>query len=300
MLIEALKSKYDKRWLWGLEEIASETAYEFLGELYDNEKNTYDKCLLAFSLVKIKAGSQVLDFLFDVIKSDANEQVKEVALRPLYWNKEIRYKDEEYNKLFQEILHTAILDKHKKIRLYAYEVLVEYHDMYQFLPKKDPVKEILREKHSKKIYQNALQQFLEYTESKQELPFSRKTIVKAVKDLPDNPPKMDLSDCEICSQIPEKSYADMAEEQSLDKYKKLLEKVVIFAYYSDCIMRCPNCGRLYIYDYSYEYLVNKSEEEEELIRSDTEGVLGIIDDFINFYDFKKIKKCGIYLKILHK
>ncbi len=301
MLVEALKTKYDKRWLWGLEEIASESAYEFLGTLYDREENTYDKCLLAFSLVRIKAGSSVLDFLYEVIKSDEEEQVKEVALRPLYWNKAIRYENEEYNKLFEEILHTAIQDKHKKIRLYAYEILVEYYNMDDYIPLKDPIKEIISEEHSKEEYHEALQQFLKLVESKQEYPFSRKILIQAIKELPDNPPTMKLADCKICSQIPEKSYADMAEGKSLGKYTSKLETAVIFAYYKNCIMRCPICGRLYDYNYHYEYLVNKSEEEEELIRTDTKGAIKKIDSFIKAgYDFKKITRCGIFLKIKYR
>ena len=66
-------------------------------------------------------------------------------------------------------------------------------------------------------------------------------------------------------------------------------------------MRCPKCGRLYDYSYHYEYLVNRSEEEEELIRTDTKGAIKKIDNFIKAgYDFKKITKYGIFLKISYR
>jgi len=299
MLIEALESKLDKRWLFGLEEIESDKAYEFLWKLFNREKNAYDKCRLAFSLVRIDAGAQVLDYLFKVIKSEENEQVKEKALSPLYWNKEIRYEKEKLNELYQTILHTAMLDNHEKIRSYAYSILVEYHDMRQFLPVNDPFKSIISELRPKKDYQKAIQQFQELVDSKQEFPFSRKLVYQSIKELPDNPPTINLKDCEICSQIPEKSYADMAADESLDKYTSKLETVIIIAYYNDCIKRCPICGRLYDYNYHYEYFVNsQSEEEEELIQSDTKGVISRIDKFIKEgYKFKKITKCGIFFKI---
>ena len=301
MLIEALEEKIDKRWLFGLEEIGSGTAYEFLWEMFEKEENAYDKCQLAFSLVKINAGSQVLDYLFEVIKSDENEQVKERALSPLYWNKDIRYESKNYNELFQTILHTAIADKYIKIRLYAYEILIEYHDMDDFIPIKDHFKIAFSETKSKKEYKEILKRFLELVESKQEHPVSRKLIIQAIKELPNNPSTLKISDCEICSKIPEKSYADMAEDKSLENYTSKLERVIIFAYYKDCIMRCPICGRLYIYDYHYEYLVNKSEEEEELIRTDTKGAISLVDRFIkSSYEFKKITKCGIFLKVSYR
>lgn len=299
MLIEALESKLDKRWLWGLEEIESDKAYEFLWKLFNREKNAYDKCRLAFSLVRIDAGAQVLDYLFEVINSDENEQVKEKALSPLYWNKEIRYEKQELNELYLTILHTAMGDNHEKIRSYAYSILVEYHDMGQFLPLKDPFKNIFSELRPKKDYQKAIHQFQELVDAKQEFPFSREIVYQLIKELPDNPPTINLKKCEICNQIPDKSYADMPDDKSLDNYTSKLETVIIIAYYNDCIKRCPICGRLYDYDYHYEYFVNsQSEEEEELIRTDTKGAISKIDKFIKQgYEFKKITKCGIFLKI---
>ncbi|TET27927.1 MAG: hypothetical protein E3J70_10975 [Candidatus Heimdallarchaeota archaeon] len=302
MLIEALESKIDKRWLFGLEEIESDKAYEFLWKLFNREKNAYDKCRIAFSLVRIDAGAQVLDYLFEVIKSDENEQVKEKALSPLFWNKEIRYEKEELNELYLLILHTAVLDNFEKIRSYAYSILVEYHNMKQFLPLIDITKSILSELRPKKDYQKAIQQFQELVDSKQKFPFSRKIVYQSIKELPNNPPTISLKECEICNQIPDKSYADLADDKSLDNYKSKLETVIVIAYYNDCIMRCPICGRLYDYDYHYEYFVNsQSEEEEELIRTDTKGAIAKIDKFIKQgYEFKKITKCGIFLKIDYK
>ena len=299
MLIEALESKIDKRWLFGLEEIESDKAYEFLWKLFNREKNTYDKCRIAFSLVRIDAGAQVLDYLFEVIKSKVNEQVKEKALSPLYWNKEIRYEKEELNELYLTILHTAMLDNYEKIRSYAYSILVEYYDMEQFLPSNDPFKSIFSELRPKKDYQEAIKQFQELVDSKQEFPFSRKIIHQSISELPDNPPTINLKDCEICSQIPDKNYADMADDKSLDNYTSKLETVIIIAYYNDCIKRCSICGRLYDYDYHYEYFVNgQSEEEEELTRTNTKGAIAKIDKFIKQgYEFKKITKCSIFLKI---
>lgn len=302
MLIKALESRIDKRWLFGLEEIESDKAYDFLWKLFNREKNAYDKCRLAFSLVRIDAGAQVLDYLFEVIKSEENEQVKEKALSPLYWNKEIRYEKEELNELYLTILRTAMLDNYEKIRSYAYSILVEYHDMRQFLSSNDPFKSIFSELRPKEDYQKAIQQFQELVDSKQEFPFSRKLVYQAIKELPNNPPTINLKDCEICSQIPDKSYADMSDDKSLDNYTSKLETVIIIAYYNDCIMRCPICGRLYEYDYHYEYFVNgQSEEEEELIRTDSKGAIALIDKFIKQgYEFKKITKCGIYLKIAYR
>ncbi|MBK5113563.1 MAG: hypothetical protein KGD59_11360 [Candidatus Heimdallarchaeota archaeon] len=108
--------------------------------------------------------------MFEIIKSDENEQVKEKALVPLYWNKEIRYEKQELNDLYLTILHTAMLDNSEKIRSYAYYILVEYHEMDEFLPMNDPIKSIISELRPKKDYQKALQQFQELVNTKQEFP----------------------------------------------------------------------------------------------------------------------------------
>lgn len=48
-------------------------------------------------------------------------------------------------------------------------------------------------------------------------------------------------------------------------------------------------------------MLREREEEKTLIRSDSKGAMKKIDAFIKQgYDFKKIIKCGIYLKIDYK
>ncbi|MCK5390296.1 MAG: hypothetical protein KAJ36_07385, partial [Candidatus Thorarchaeota archaeon] len=119
------------------------------------------------------------------------------------------------------------------------------------------------------------------------------------KDLPDNPPKMKISDCEICSQTPDNVSADIADDESLDEYTSKLETVVRFAYYRNSVMRCPICGRLYRYKYEYEYLVHRSEEDESLWRSDTEGAIELVKSYMKYYDFKHVVTCGTFLKLVY-
>ncbi|GAI65200.1 unnamed protein product, partial [marine sediment metagenome] len=46
-------------------------------------------------------------------------------------------------------------------------------------------------------YQKAIQQFQELVDTKQEFPFSRKIVYQSIKELPDNPPTINLKECEI-------------------------------------------------------------------------------------------------------
>ena len=93
MLIEALKTKIDKRWLYGLEELGTDKAYDFLFKLFSKEKNNLIKTKLSYSLVRINSKAPVLEFLQKIIHSNENEQVKLSALSSFYWIKDYEFKD---------------------------------------------------------------------------------------------------------------------------------------------------------------------------------------------------------------
>jgi hypothetical protein len=299
MLIEALSKEIKRVWLFGLSEMETDKSYDFLMKLFDKEKDIYTKTQLSSSIIRINLSAPVLEFINDVIQSDEPESTKSSALSTIYWLKNSQFKKKEKNELYQTILHSAFTDKNKKIRKQAYEILKERFGMRKYTPIKDPILEIILEERKKEDYTKALQIFEKNVESKEILPFSRKAIVQFIKELPNNPPEIKIIDCEICKTIDDREYADMMADESLKNSTSKLETVIIISYYEDCIKRCPLCGRLYVYDYHYEYFVNsQSEEEETLTRSDSKGAMKKIDKFIKQgYDFKKITKCGIYLKI---
>jgi hypothetical protein len=85
--------------------------------------------------------------------------------------------------------------------------------------------------------------------------------------------------CEICSRLGqvETSYTKFGWEQDdrpLPPEASRLEPVEPLDSYEKerhHIRRCPLCGMLYQYDWTYEYLVNGSEDEEVLTRLDRRG-----------------------------
>ncbi|MCI0489227.1 MAG: hypothetical protein L0229_21760 [Blastocatellia bacterium] len=83
-----------------------------------------------------------------------------------------------------------------------------------------------------------------------------------------------IADCEICSKLAEVEtsfykYGHEEETRTLPEEASRLEKVDDPDYKDPVwhyVRRCPICGVCYRYDYSYEYLVYGSEDEEELRR----------------------------------
>jgi len=84
---------------------------------------------------------------------------------------------------------------------------------------------------------------------------------------------MALSDCEICSRLAEVE-TSFAKYGSDDAARPLPPEAARLTPVGDLatldaehhVRRCPLCGMLYRYDWSYEYLVNGSEDEELLVR----------------------------------
>ena len=92
---------------------------------------------------------------------------------------------------------------------------------------------------------------------------------------------MEVSDCEICSGLPDFAAADLREGEALpDAAARLVD-----AYPSppgfwdtskeyELTKKCPLCGRLYTYNYYYEFSVGYVEERvwlERLTKSEQSG-----------------------------
>ena len=300
MLIAALTKKYDRRWIYALEELKTETAYQFLFDWYNREEVEYTKIRLTYSLVRIDGKAPVLEYVQKILSSKATKDSKMRALNCFFWIKEAGLEDKEKEQLFLSILYSTLIDKTKEVRLYTYEILTEYYNTKDFTPIDDEVYRILSKTSRRTEYQRAAQLFEDRLRSMKAVPAKRKVIVDHIKNLPDNPPSLDVSECRVCSTIPDDLTADIAAGESLDVHKSKLERMIIFAYYSNCILRCPVCGRLYRYKYEYEFLVGMSSEEDEwLWRIDTEGAMELVDSFLKSYDFKHIVTSGIFLKITY-
>ena len=298
MLIDALSSKIDKRWLYGLEELATETAYNFLLNLFNKEKNNFIKTKLSYSLIRINSEAPIMDFLEEMLISDEHENLKMSALSSFYWLKDHQFKEEEKNDLYSAILFNSMLDKNKRVREYSYEILREYFNITKFTPKNDSVKDILSKQTTKVEYKRAVEIFKERINSRETTSFSKKAVIQFIKELLSKQKSIPLEKCDICSQIPERSYADLEEGESLDLYKSKLDKAIIFAYYDDSIMRCPVCGRLYYYDYHYQYFANtQNDEEETLTRIDLQQAIDKASVKIKSYKFKTITKIDVFMLI---
>ena len=86
--------------------------------------------------------------------------------------------------------------------------------------------------------------------------------------------ELNLDQCEICSQLSQmersfEKYGWPDDTQRLPSPVSRLEPAESTEGYDKerhHVKRCPLCGTFYKYDWSYEYLVNGSEDEEELTR----------------------------------
>jgi len=297
MLMAALEKKYDRRWLWALSEFGTKEVYDFLWDLYNNEKVAYTKVHYAYTLIVMDKNAPVFEYMQEVLQSDESFETRNRILSALYWLYDKPFENKDRHQLYLSMLFDAMADSVKNIRTHAYSNLLSHYGMNELTPNDDPVFNIITSDQKKEEYQRAAQLFEDRIRSIEVVPISRKVIVQWIKDLPNNPPAIKSADCTVCSSIPNKIEADMAAGESLDEHTSKLETAVRFAYYKNSVMRCLVCGRLYIYKYEYEYLVMNSEEDEYLWRTDTEGAVELVDSFLKYYDFKNVITCSNFLKI---
>ena len=298
MMIEALKDKIDRRWLYGIEEINSKRGYSFLLDLFNKEKVVFNKTMIAGNLLRMDIEAPVLEFLISVVESKEVEGTRLKALESLYWMVGHKSKDERRDELFVSLLFRGMTDVSSKIRKNVYDKLKDHFDMRIFTPRKDSIAKIIEEEHTREEYQDAVLEFKERVEAKEITTFSVEKVVDFINKLPDNSKTMTITNCPICNEIPSSLSADMAAEESLDEYKTKLEIIVVIAYYEPSIMRCSICGRLYDYDYHYDYYVcSTSDEDEYLTRIDKKKAIAKVKKFAKNYEFKKIIQCQNFLKI---
>ncbi|MHA2425252.1 MAG: HEAT repeat domain-containing protein [Candidatus Thorarchaeota archaeon] len=299
MIMAALEKKFDRRWVWALGEFGTDEAYEFLMNLYDNENITAKKVRYADTLIWMNKDAPVLEYVKEVLESNESIDIRMSALSVIYPLYDKEFSSDERRLFYLNMLFDAMSDEAERIRLYAYDMLKDHYGMKEFTPKEDPILSVLSAEHKKEDYEKAAEQFNDRIKSIEVIPMERKKIVQWIKNLPQNPPTIEIDDCEVCSTIPESSSADMAEGESLDQHKDKLEVVIRFAYYKNSIMRCHVCGRFYKYSYEYEYLIPRSEEDEFLSRIESKDIMKTVDSFLKFYDFKKIITCGNFLKLAY-
>ncbi len=243
ILMDKLRTEYDRRWLWALGEMETDEAYAFVQDKYDNEKNDDLKVEYAYYLILMNKNAPVLEYIRRIIDSDYDEDMRMRALSTLYFLYDKEFETEERRDLYASILFDTMSDKSDRLRLYAYDILKDYYQMKEFTPKKDPILDMLSQEDSPEEHNKAAEVFEERVRSMEVVLLEREFIVKWLKKLPHNPPTMALEECTICKDIPENSAADLTRGESLDTFTDKLEVVVRFAYYKNRILRCPNCGR---------------------------------------------------------
>lgn len=297
ILMRALKESFDRRWLWGLGELGTDEAYEFVLDLYQKEPIDSMRVNYAYTLMWMNKDAPVLDYIQEVLKSSEPEDVKMRALSALYPLSDKEFQNEARHKIYLSILFDTMKDTSEGLRLFAYDMLKDHYGMKEFTPNDDKVVTILTSSKKVQDFDRATQLFRERVESIEVKPVSRKAIAQWVTERLHDPPSIEPEDCEICKKIPERSAADMTEGESLDSFTERLETAILFAYYKNRVMRCPVCGRLYLYRYEYEYLIPRSEEDEYLEKTDSDSMMAFIDSFLKAYDFKRIIICGNFMKV---
>ncbi|MHA1840659.1 MAG: hypothetical protein ACTSVP_10985 [Candidatus Heimdallarchaeota archaeon] len=298
LLIDALQTKIEKRWLYGISEVNSDSGYNFLLVLFEKEKDIFNKTMIAIYLLMMDKEAPILEFLNGIIESEESEGTKLKALEGLYMLVNHVSSDENRNELFLSTLYKNMSNPSKKIRENVYSKLMDHFDMRKFTPNNDHIARILQENHNSEDYQKLVAEFKERVEAKEITDFSVEKVIDFLNKLPDNSLTVKIADCTICKNIPPSSHADIAAGNSLDEYKTKLETAIIFAYYESCVMRCPICGRLYDYNYHYDYYVcSTSDEDEYLNRIDKKEAIKKVKNFTKSYQFKKIITCDIFLKI---
>lgn len=298
MMIEALKEKIDRRWLFGIEEINSKRGYIFLLELFKKEKIVFNKAMIAGNLLRMDREAPVLKYLVGVVESKEIEGTKLKALESMYWLVDQKSKDERRNELFLSMLFIGMSDSSCEIRKNVYDKLKGYFEMRIFTPKNDSIIKILESELTRDEYLDAVREFKARVEAKETTTFTIEKVINFINKLPDNLKTITISDCSICKNIPPSLSADMTAEESLDAYKAKLETTVVFAYYEPSLMSCPICGRLYDYNYHYDYYAcSTSDEDEYLTRIDKKKAIAKVKKFTKNYEFKKIIQCQNFLKI---
>ncbi len=147
-------------------------------------------------------------------------------------------------------------------------------------------------------YEVAVREFKARVEAKETTTFSVEKVIDFINKLPENSKTITLSDCPICKDIPSSLSADVSADESLDEYKTKLETTIAFAYYEPSLMRCPICGRLYDYNYKYDYYAcSTNDEDEHLTRIDKKKAIDKVKNFAKEYEFKMIIQCHNFLKI---
>ena len=95
--------------------------------------------------------------------------------------------------------------------------------------------------------------------------------------------------CSVCSVAAKGHYHDIVKfEGSWPEEISKLEKVLYINAHKDAVMQCPECGRVYRYAYSYEYLVGGSEEGEEIRPITAKEILPEIKSILRAYVPPKI------------
>ncbi len=298
MMIEALKEKIDRRWLYGIEEISSKRGYTFLLDLFKREEVIFNKAMIAGNLLRMDLDAPVLEFLISVVESKEIEGTRLKALESLHWFVGYKSKDERRNELFLSMLFKSMSDTSRKIRTNVYDKLKEYFEMSIFTPKNDSIIKILESEHTQEEYEAAVREFKARVEAKETTTFSVEKVIDFINKLPENSKTITLSDCPICKDIPSSLSADVSADESLDEYKAKLETTIAFAYYEPSLMRCPICGRLYDYNYKYDYYAcSTNDEDEHLTRIDKKKAIDKVKNFAKEYEFKMIIQCHNFLKI---
>ncbi len=303
ILMNLLEEELDKARLYGLVALKTEDSdesYRFLLQLFQQEDDTYNKLQIAYTIVQMNEQAPVLNFLEEVLVSDMPRVLKMDAMGTISWLQGITFEDPNEDDKFQSILYSSMIDAIQDIRLYAYDILQNHLDLLHFTPLDNPIDRLLKTDGNQSEYHKAADMLREQLELKREMTFSRDLLLQFLSEIPDNPPSLERSECEICSDIPEDIEADVVEGESIDEYTSRLETILFMNYPLNNVKRCPNCGQLYIFLHNLEYHVHAIRDinTERLYCTTMEGMTEFIDTLLEDYEIDTITKCGIFHRIV--
>ncbi|MFW9794508.1 MAG: hypothetical protein ACFFEE_09405 [Candidatus Thorarchaeota archaeon] len=301
VLIAALEEKFDRRWLWGLEKLKTKEAYDFVMNLYNTEEIISIKAEYAHSLLQMNPDAPVLEFVQQVVKFHESLDTRMSALSSLYPLYDAAFSNEDQHQMCLSILYDAMVDEAEKIRLLAYWILKRYCKMKEFTPIDDPVLNTLKSEE----YETAVQLFKDRIQSIEITPISREKIIQWIRDLPDDSQDIEIAECETCRVIPARATVWITRKVSLTEYKSKLETALRFGQNKDTndeisVMRCPICGRFYIYTHEFYFEKYRSDEKEHLDRVKIDAVIELVDEILENpgYTYTKIMTCGNFLKLI--
>lgn len=299
-LLEAIKERIDKRWLYAILEMKIEEAIFVLENYLKKESDLQLQIELVKTIVGINANHPSFSIFISILKTQNNESAK---LQIIYAFQLLKIKNQITQKNledFTDVLFESLLDLSPKIRIAAYNALIDYvYRMRNYVSKLDPIYDLLNQSNNSFNWQKARNILEDWLRSKKIEPFNLFRVKELISKVMNRPVLVLKNECKICHEIPDEIHADMAAGEGIPSFINKLDDILILGSSSNRIKRCPSCGRLYLYLYYYSYyLAGQSEEEEHLSVANSDIAIQLLESYLKSYVQPKfIITCGDFIEL---